>query len=69
MKPIQRDGVHVVAVGIGKSADRNELSLLTENDEDVVMVSTFQDLQAKLQTLKTKSCEGTIIEDKNIKTL
>lgn len=58
VKPLQRDGVHLIAVGIGKSASRDELRLLTDNDQDVMLVSSFQDLQGKLETLKAKSCDG-----------
>lgn len=57
-RPLKQAGVRIITVGIGKYANRKELRLMTDNDDDVLMLQSFNDLTTKLGTLKMKSCEG-----------
>ena len=56
-EPLRQAGVRVLAVGIGKGVDEDELRFVTESDEDVVVADDFQDLLLKLNNLTSKACQ------------
>ena len=55
-EPLRRAGVRVLAVGIGTGVDKEELRLVTESDEDIVMVRHFKELPLKLGDLTSQAC-------------
>ena len=55
-EPLRQAGVRVLAVGVGKGVDREELRLVTESDEDVVLVANFINLRLKLSNLISQVC-------------
>lgn len=55
-EPLRQAGVRVLAVGVGKGVDREELRLVTESDEDVVVAADFEDLLLKLSNLTSQAC-------------
>jgi hypothetical protein len=56
--PLKREGVFMISVGIGKYANRKELRLMTDSDDDVIMATSFDDLQKRVVTFEKKACEG-----------
>lgn len=48
----------MISVGIGKYANRKELRLMAESDNDVIMAISFDDLQKKVVSFEKKACEG-----------
>ena len=57
-KPLRDEGVYVLAIGVGAGADRDEMTLLTENDEDVFMVDTFDEMLGKMSSVSFMACQG-----------
>lgn len=57
-EPLREEGVYIFAIGIGKEVDRKELRLMTENDADVVVADSFDDLRNRVDTLGKSACEG-----------
>ena len=55
-EPLRQAGVRVLAVGIGWAVTKEELRLVTESDEDVVLVANFINLQLKLSNLISQVC-------------
>lgn len=48
----------MIAVGIGMDAERKELRLMTNQDEDVVMTESFDALLKRVKRFAEKACEG-----------
>jgi hypothetical protein len=48
----------MIAVGIGKDAERKELRLMTNQDDDVVMTESFDALLKKVKGFADTACEG-----------
>lgn len=57
-KPLREEGVYVLAIGVGSGADRNELRLLTENDDDVFMTDSFDGMLGKMSAVSFTACQG-----------
>ena len=55
-EPLRKAGVHVLAVGIGSHVLRDELRLVTETDDNVVLVSGFEHLLLKTGNLISRAC-------------
>ena len=55
-EPLRQAGVRVLAVGIGSRVIKEELRLVTESDEDVVLVANFINLRLKLSNLISQVC-------------
>ena len=55
-EPLRQAGVRVLAVGIGRGVIKEELRLVTESDEDVVLVANFINLLLKLSNLISQVC-------------
>lgn len=58
-EPLRRAGVQVLALGIGKSVNPDELRLMVERDEDVLLAKSFQDLLVKVNSLIKSICDAT----------
>jgi len=56
--PLRRQGVRLIAFGVGKSIDVRELRLAVERDEDVVRVMKFDDLITKARNYSKSLCEA-----------
>ena len=54
--PLRDAGVKILAIGIGAKANRSQLRLMVEKDEDVLMTKSFDDLILKLNSLIKKTC-------------
>ena len=55
---IKDKGVVVYAVGIGKGADRTELEQIVSGTENVLISSSFKELQNISTVLTQKLCQG-----------
>lgn len=53
--PLRMQGVHIIAVGVAE-AERAELRLMTDSEEDVLMSKNFDELNQKLQKLVQAVC-------------
>ena len=56
-EPLRREGVRVLAVGVGSGVDSDELRLVTESDDDVVVAQSFPDLLVQIGNLTSRACE------------
>ena len=56
-EPLRQAGVRVMALGIGSGVDRDELRLITENDDDVVLANDFEDMLLQVRNLSSKACD------------
>lgn len=56
--PLRRQGVRLIAFGIGKNINVRELRLAVERDEDVVRVMKFDDLTNKVRNYSKSLCEA-----------
>ena len=56
-EPLRKAGVRVLAVGIGRGVDRDELRLVTETDNNIVVVPTFRYLPLKIGNLTSRACK------------
>lgn len=56
--PLKRAGVYIMAVGIGQDAQRRELRLLTTDDDNVLMLESFDALLRRVQSFAETACEG-----------
>ena len=54
--PLHRDGVRVFAVGVGSLADRDELRLMVQRDDDVFLAKNFDDLLKKTYKIAQRTC-------------
>ncbi|KAK2561274.1 Collagen alpha-6(VI) chain [Acropora cervicornis] len=54
--PLRKQGVRVLAFGVGKNVNVRELRLTVERDEDVISVSNFDDLVNKVRTYTANLC-------------
>ena len=54
-EPLRKAGVRVLVLGIG-SVDQNELRLVTETDDDIVVVTEFQDMLLKIGDVISRAC-------------
>ena len=57
VKPLQAQRVKILAVGIGKSIDKKELTSLTGNADDVLTVETFEEIDRLQRQLVSKTCQ------------
>ena len=55
--PLRKAGVHVLAVGIGSHVQRHELRLVTETDDNVVLVPRFEHLPLQIGNLISRACK------------
>lgn len=62
VEPLRRKRVNVFAVGIGSDARYDELRSLTNSDQNVLLVKTFQGLGGLAQELSDKMCRGMLFE-------
>ena len=56
--PLRRQGVRLIAFGVGKNINVRELRLAVERDEDVVRVMKFDDLINKVKNYTKSLCEA-----------
>ena len=56
--PLRRQGVRLIAFGVGKRINVRELRLAVERDEDVVRVMKFDDLNDKVRNYTKSLCEA-----------
>lgn len=54
--PLRKQGVRVLAFGVGKNVNVRELRLTVERDEDITSVSNFDDLINKVRTYTVNLC-------------
>ena len=54
--PLRKQGVRVLAFGVGENVNVRELRLTVERDEDVISVSNFDDLINKARTYTANLC-------------
>jgi len=57
-EPLRREGVRVLAFGVGKNINVRELRLIVERDEDVIRVTKFDDLAAKVRNYTANLCQA-----------
>lgn len=60
-EPLKRAGVHLIAVGIGRDAQHNELRQIASQDESVFMLESFDALVDRVQNFAKTACEGDLI--------
>lgn len=58
VEPLRRKRVKVFAVGVGNDVRYDELRSLTDSDQNVLMVKTFQGLFSVAEELSNKMCRG-----------
>ena len=56
--PLRNEGVRVIAFGVGNNVNVRELRLTVERDEDVILVTRFDDLVSKVNTHAANLCEA-----------
>lgn len=56
--PLRREGVRLIAFGVGKRINVRELRLVVERDEDVVRVMKFDDLITKVRNYTASLCQA-----------
>ena len=56
--PLRRQGVRLIAFGVGKNINVRELRLAVERDEDVIRVMKFDDLINKVRNYSKNLCEA-----------
>ena len=56
--PLRRQGVRLIAFGVGKNINVRELRLAVERDEDVVRVMKFDDLINKVRNYTKNLCQA-----------
>lgn len=56
---IKRNGIHIVALGIGKGYDLNELKLIA-TDSSYIFTADFDKLDQVVNLIKDKTCQGTV---------
>ena len=54
--PTQADGVHRVAVGIGKNIKQSELEIIAGDKDRVVNAKDFEDLNNQLDDIREVTC-------------
>ena len=57
IQPIKEKDIKVIAIGIG-SVDRNQLSLLVSDNDDILTPRSFDELLGLVRTTVEKSCRG-----------
>lgn len=57
-KLLKDNGVHVMAVGIGKYTNQKELQSIATSKSDVIGVVSFRELMIRMNEIKDKLCEG-----------
>lgn len=67
--PLLSAGVRVFAVGIGTEIDENELQLIVDKTDDVILVSSFDGLAARVRQLSIATCDSSGITDNPYNTL
>lgn len=55
--PLRRQGVNVIAIGIGRSIDPRELRLLAGDPDNVLVSKSFEDLNRFVKRIIAKSCQ------------
>lgn len=56
--PLRRQGVRLIAFGVGKRINVRELRLTVERDEDVIRVMKFDDLITKVRNYTENLCQA-----------
>ena len=51
-------GVRLIAIGVGKNVNEEELKMIASSDKDVIITDNFDTLLAQVQPLIRTSCEG-----------
>ena len=57
-EPLRKEGVQVLALGIGSGVNPDELRLMVERDEDVLLAKSFDDLLVKVNSLVKSTCDA-----------
>ena len=56
--PLRRNGVRVIAFGVGKNTKFQELRQIVERDDDVIQVQRFDDLLTKVRNYTSSLCQA-----------
>jgi len=65
VEPLRRKRVNVFAVGIGSDVRYDELRSVTNSDQNVLLVKTFQGLGGIAEELSEKMCQGMLLWNDN----
>lgn len=57
-KLLKQRGVHVLAVGVGRSTNQKELETIATSKSDVIGVSSFRELMIRMNEIKDKLCDS-----------
>lgn len=68
-RPLFSAGVRVFAVGIGTEIEENELQLIVDKTDDVIVVPSFDGLDAKVRQLSITTCQSSGITDNPYSTI
>ena len=55
---IKDQRVRIVAIGVGKQVETQELMTIATNEKDVIQADTFDDLLEKVQPIAESACES-----------
>ena len=51
-------GVRLIAIGVGRRVNEEELKMIASSDEDVIITDDFDSLLAEVEPLTRTACEG-----------
>ena len=55
--PLKREGIRIIAIGIGKKVNMGELRQITSSEKDIIVAETFDDLSQFLNPLLKTACD------------
>jgi co-chaperonin GroES (HSP10) len=57
-EPLKQEGVHIIAVGVGRDVDKGELRAMVKKDGDRILATSFNELLNMVGSLVQNACEG-----------
>ena len=54
---LKREGVRIIAIGVGKKVDMSELRQIASKEKDIILAKTFDDLSQFLHPLVKTACD------------
>lgn len=54
---LKREGVRIIAIGVGKKVDMSELRQIASKEKDIIVAKTFDDLSQFLNPLLKTACD------------
>ena len=59
---LKKEGVRIIAIGIGKNVNMDELKQITSSEKDIIVAKTFDDLSQFLSPLLKTACDDVVGE-------